>query len=231
MKKLESRLSLRMQKIIHMIDNVKTVADIGCDHGLVSAVLIEQRRAERVLACDISKKSLQKTEKLISSYGLKGIEPVVSDGLLGIAGNELDCIVVAGMGGLLIRDILANGLSGTTGKKDIILAPQGNEYELRVFLYEIGYYIMDESIVKEDNHYYQIIFARQGERPLPDELSLRFGFYPQQRKDPLQKEFLQYRLCEYETIIAQAMAGKDTSAYILKIQEITRQITEGLRCL
>lgn len=224
-------ITARMRAVLDFVQEADTAADVGCDHGFVSAALVMEGRAKKVAACDVSAQSLRKTEELVREYGLKQIETLVFDGLAGLAGRELDCIILAGMGGLLIRDILAGGIAGVQGKKELVLAPQGNEYELRAFLYENGYHICDEAIVKDGTHYYQVIFARQGRKTPPDDVFLHFGYYPVKRKEALQKEFLRHKLREYETIAERAQSGKDTREYVAEKREMCKRIAEVLKCL
>ena len=54
----------RLRSIIDEINNAHTLADIGCDHGKVSVMCLLEKRAQHVIACDISAPSLQKAEKL-----------------------------------------------------------------------------------------------------------------------------------------------------------------------
>ncbi|MEG2360302.1 MAG: class I SAM-dependent methyltransferase [Christensenella sp.] len=221
----------RMRVIIDFADRAEVAADIGCDHGFVAVALATENKAKYVFACDISEKSLCKTRKLVQECGISNVEPVLSEGLHMLKGKTVDCIVIAGMGGMLIRDILMAGLDDVRGERRLVLAPQSNEAELRKYLYEIGYHITDEAIVLDDGHYYQIIAASEGKKAMPEEVYLHFGYYPIVRKDKVQKEFLQRKLCEYEKIIVSAAGGKDTQEYVAKKSELRNRIEEVLRCL
>lgn len=220
-----------MRAILDCVNGMEVAADIGCDHGRISAALIDEKRAKHVFACDISEQSLQKTKKLISEQQMAGITPLVSNGLSALENRKVECFVITGMGGLLIRDILAAGLETARTAQELVLGPQGNECELRTFLYENDFFVQDETIVREDRHYYQVIVAKRGRRPLPKEIYLYFGYYPVIRKDPLQKEFLQSRLWELEMIIDEAKKGRDTQEYLAKKRKMRSQIMEVMQCL
>jgi len=224
-------ITARMRAILDCVNGMDIAADIGCDHGRISAALIDEKRAKHVFACDISEQSLQKTKKLILEQQITGITPLVSNGLSALENKKVDCIVITGMGGLLIRDILAGSLGAARTAQKLVLGPQGNECELRTFLYENGFFIQDETIVRDDRHYYQVIVAKRGEQPLPKEIYLYFGYYPVMRKDPLQKEFLQSRLQELETIINEAKKGRNTQEYLAKKRKMRSQIMEVMQCL
>ena len=77
------------------------------------------------------------------------------------------------------------------------------------FFYTGMVFIQDEAIVKDDEHYYQVLAVCPGETCLPNEIYLRFGInYPSVRKEALQKEFLQNKLREIEAIISAAARGR-----------------------
>lgn len=224
-------LSLRMRAIATFAKEADIVADIGCDHGFVTAALIEDYGAKQVIACDISEKSLQKAKKLVWEHNLvQSVDFYVADGLSALTDKPPDCVIIAGMGGLLIRDILERNIKTAKRAQKLVLAPQGNEYELRTFLYENGFMIYDEAIVYDEGKYYQVIAAREGKGICPEEIYLRYGYYPAKRGERLQKEFLQRKLLETEMIMEKAHRGKNTVSYKEK-QELHRKIQEGLRCL
>ena len=140
------------------LDVYKRQADIGCDHGFVTAALIEDYGAKQVIACDISEKSLQKAKKLVCEHNLvQSVDFYVADGLSALTDKSPDCVIIAGMGGLLIRDILERDIKTAKRAQKLVLAPQGNEYELRTFLYENDFMIYDEAIVYDEGKYYQVI--------------------------------------------------------------------------
>ena len=99
------KLSKRLEAIVNFCDRGKIIADIGTDHGFVPNFLYEQDRTRKIIAADISEKSLKKSlefSKIRSNE--KNIVHVISDGLKNIDGAEN--IIIAGMGGVLIADIL-----------------------------------------------------------------------------------------------------------------------------
>ena len=65
------RLDERLRCALHMLQGAKTVADIGCDHGKLTAALLLDGGCERVIAGDISPDCLNKTWEIIERYGLQ----------------------------------------------------------------------------------------------------------------------------------------------------------------
>lgn len=167
------KLSRRMQAVADMVaagccvdveDSVSscgcTVADIGCDHAFVSIYLKSKGIAGKVIAMDVRKGPLDIARSNIASYGLSEyIDVRLSDGFAALAPGEADIAVIAGMGGLLMVDILKRGSVHTECGIELVLQPQSEPDKLRLYLDEIGYDIVDEVFLQEDGKYYTVIRA------------------------------------------------------------------------
>ena len=162
------KLSNRMKSIADIVTLGKRVADIGCDHALVSIYLAQNNLAEKVIAMDVAEGPLASARANIERYGLtEKIETRLSDGMTALKPNETNAAVIAGMGGYLVIDILKNGLSmGRTeglpiinDKYELYLSPQSELPEVRRFLRENSFSIVDEQMMQEDGKYYNIIKA------------------------------------------------------------------------
>ena len=98
---------LRLKKICNLVDENSIVADIGTDHGIIPIELSKNHIAKKIIATDISEDSLEKLEqKLIYNSNIVNIETRVSDGLDCFNEFEVDTIIISGMGGILIKEIL-----------------------------------------------------------------------------------------------------------------------------
>ncbi|WP_066647939.1 tRNA (adenine(22)-N(1))-methyltransferase [Christensenella timonensis] len=228
---MKEKLSQRMRAIIEMAGKGKTAADIGCDHGMVAQALIREGLADRVIACDISEKSLQKTIDLARQNGWSDqLDARCGDGLSRLTEDEADVIIIAGMGGLLIRQILAQNIRVAQSAKKLVLVPHGSEYELRSFLFGNGFTIVDEDIVREGDHYYQLICAAKGREYCGDELQLMFGRRLLEKNEPLFRQYLKNRDSEFKNIIENARQGKNTEAYRKELSVLRERIREVLIC-
>jgi hypothetical protein len=108
MKELGRELSERMKAICEMVTENSRVCDVGCDHGLVAAYLLVTGKASFVIASDLREKPLQKAVLLKEELGLTDTLSIrLADGLSAVKPGEVDTVIIAGMGGKLIRDILA----------------------------------------------------------------------------------------------------------------------------
>lgn len=154
----------RMEKIIEYCPCCGTAADIGCDHGRISAALIERGICGKVIAADISSASLQKTEVLARDKGFQNkIDTRCGDGLGVLTPGEAEAIIIAGMGSELIADIIKQGEKAARAAKSLILCPHSHPEKLRTFLIKNGYRILSESCVTEDGKFYIIIKAKSGQ--------------------------------------------------------------------
>lgn len=149
------KLDKRLRAVVNEVQG-DTLADIGCDHGKVSVASLLEKRVKKVIACDISKDSLQKAVDLSGRYNLSDIECRLGDGLMPLEDKEADCAVIAGMGGNEIMSILSKGLKGI---KRFILVAHRNTIELREFLSAHNLYIQKDYIVYQSGKFYDIIVA------------------------------------------------------------------------
>ena len=129
------RLRPRLQAAADMINGSHLAADIGCDHGRLSVALLQQGRADRVIASDISAPSLQKATELAALCGLGSrLTTVLSDGMAHLGPDEADAIAICGMGGELIARILEANLPAAKNARCITMQPMRGIEELRQFL-------------------------------------------------------------------------------------------------
>ena len=184
------RLRPRLQAAADMIKAADHAADIGCDHGRLSVALLQQGRAKRITASDISEPSLQKARMLAQKCGLsERMDTVVSDGISHLCAGNADAMIIAGMGGELIARILGAALDVAHSAETIVMQPMRGVEELRRFLRENHFPITDERLVPDAGRIYQIIAVTPGEpNTIPswfpqDEYSL--GHMMFEKGDPL----------------------------------------------
>lgn len=160
-------MSARLDTIVSLIDKADTIADVGCDHAYVARRCLELNLAKTVIASDISEKCLDKARKLLGDR--QNVRFVCCDGLK----YDCDTAVIAGMGGLLIGNIL---LEARSKPKTVLACPHRNCEFVRETLLKLGYGIDKDIDVSERGKFYSVIRARKGEgkRELT-ELQLLFG--------------------------------------------------------
>lgn len=151
----------RLRAILDRV-NTDTAADIGTDHAYISIRLIRDGRARHVIASDIRKGPAETAKANIERYGLGDkIEVRLGGGLSVLEKGEADLIIIAGMGGELIRDIVASD-EDKARASDLILQPMNSQYELRKYLIQNGFTIYNEDIAVEGFKVYNILSVRNG---------------------------------------------------------------------
>lgn len=144
-------ISKRLRTIVDLIDPDLDLIDIGTDHGIIPVEVLNNNYKKKIIATDINPNPLKRAEDLIEENGfLDKVDLRVGNGLKPIAKNEVDQIVVAGMGGELIASILKEDLAKAKYARQLILQPMTKVEELRQFLVDYGFNISQDIIV-EDN--------------------------------------------------------------------------------
>lgn len=151
------KLSCRLQAVADMVKEGACVVDVGTDHGYIPAYLAENQIAKSVIACDINEKPLMSCKRYISSLGLDDrVKCVLSDGLQNIDG-EYDTVIIAGMGGELIAQILEN--ADNIQHCRLIINPMTHPELTRKWLYNNGFCIENDIVVADSNHHYSVLLA------------------------------------------------------------------------
>lgn len=141
-----------------------TIADVGCDHAYVSIALVNRNIADKVIAMDVRTGPLDIARRNVAESGLANkIDIRLGDGLEKLVPGEADAIIIAGMGGLLIKGILERGIHILKCKEKrpvLILQPQSDLKEVRMFLLAHAYDIVSECMLLEDGKYYTVMKAK-----------------------------------------------------------------------
>ena len=155
------KLSKRLETIASLVPFGARVCDIGTDHGYLSIELAKSGNAVRVISTDINEKPLLRAKENISLAKVEGIELRLCDGLAGISSQEVDTVVIAGMGGEVISGILERGADvAENNDKTFILQPTTSPEFLRDFLCKKGYYIISETPIFENGKLYSIMHSK-----------------------------------------------------------------------
>lgn len=155
-------LSKRLQCMADKIEKGSVVADVGTDHGYIPAWLIQKGICERVVASDIKAGPLQSAVNTAKSAGVEDkIDFRLCSGLDKYTEDEFDTAIIAGMGGETVISILE--ASPWTRDKKLIIQPQSKLPELRRWMHENGYVIIDAELVYDTGRIYLVWQVRGGE--------------------------------------------------------------------
>lgn len=151
-------------RLLNIVAHVKgnTVADIGTDHAYVPIKLIEDGICEKAIASDVRTGPVEIARANIEKYGFcDKIDVRMGSGLSVLSPAETDDIIIAGMGGELIVEIIKANEDVARASR-LILQPMNSQYELRHYLSENGFEIETEDISVEGFKVYNLIVAKSG---------------------------------------------------------------------
>lgn len=203
-------LSERLMAIARKVPHSRMLLDVGTDHGFLPVFLVEQGIAERAIASDISEPSLNKARAYIAQRGLGDrIETRVGNGLSVVKPGEVDTVLIAGMGGLLIRDILEQGREVALKAQTFVLQPMTAQDLLRKWLIGNHFRIVDEVLAKEGERIYEVIVAKHGDQEAPEEIYYEIGRKLIENQDPLLEEFVLKKIAKAREILNK-LRGQNT---------------------
>lgn len=161
------KINNRLQKIGNFIYPEDKVIDIGCDHGLLGIYLVLNRNVSQMVSSDINEMPLNKAKKNIEKYHLEDrIETKLGNGIECVS-NNLDTMVISGMGGLTINEILKD-IKKCPNIKKIIVSPNNEFVKTRKSISKLGFSLDEEVIVFENSKYYLISCYLKKKRKLID---------------------------------------------------------------
>ena len=203
-------LSPRLKIIADSIKGYNSVADIGSDHAYLPIYLVKTFNIKKAVASDVNKGPVEISRERLKQYDVeKHVEVRRGDGLEILEAGETEVIVIAGMGGMLIRDIMEKGKSIIESAKLIILQPMRDSDCVRKWIFGNGFDIIDEELVKEDERIYEVIWASPGSGYMDKDDPMLIGDKIIKKKHPLAAEFIDKKIEELEKVIA-LLEGKNT---------------------
>ena len=143
-------------------------ADIGCDHGKLSAWLAGSGRCPRVFACDLRPDPLEKARRRCAPWADR-VDCRLGSGLEVLAPGEADDIIIAGMGAETILDILDAAPWVADGRYNLVLVPATKHSLLRLGLARRGFALQEETLAFAAGRWYSVMNARyDGNTHTPD---------------------------------------------------------------
>ncbi|MBQ9518448.1 MAG: SAM-dependent methyltransferase [Firmicutes bacterium] len=219
------KLSERLTAVANMVKPCDCAADIGTDHAYVPIYLCENNIVKRAVAGDVSKGSAQKAlDNIIACGYADRIDARCGNGLKIIEKKDnVGCIIIAGMGGMLMRGILENGdISGVT---QLVLQPQKDIPAVRRYIHIIGFKIENETMLCEDNKYYNVISAVRGSETYTEK-EYELGKILIDGKDKTLKTWLLFEIQKLENLI-----GLMNGQKLAEAQDKLKMYKEVILCL
>ncbi|MEG1871060.1 MAG: class I SAM-dependent methyltransferase [Peptostreptococcaceae bacterium] len=226
------KLTDRLLKIASLVDDGKRVADIGTDHGYIPVYLLNEGVVPFAILADVNKGPLENASKEVRYNKLTDKTDLrLGSGIEVLEQGEVDEVIIAGMGGILISELLEAKKEVSNTVEKLILQPMQAQEELRKYLLSNGYEILNEVLVKEDFRVYEIIVTKYTGKntEIQDEVYFEVGTKLIENKDPLLKEFLDKKIYKYNSVI-EKLEGKSGEA-IDKKREESKAVIEKLKKL
>lgn len=207
-------LTKRLSEILSHTKGSRTLADVGCDHGYLGYEALKRGYALRVIATDVSEKSLDKARRLFYENGYDElVEFRCGDGLSVLDKDEADTIVISGMGGREIVKILQN--SDCKFSK-LILSPQSEQEFVRRYLVGHGYRLTHDYVMR-DTKFYWLIVAILGDDSYSDE-EYYFGRDNLSGDNDSFVEWLDSEIERFRTVVSSTVSDTIKSKFLQDIE-------------
>lgn len=211
-------LTERLKTISEMVRG-RVCADIGTDHALLPCRLVLSGKLKKCFACDIAVGPLERAQANIKKYGLEEkIETVLCNGISERVLKESDTIVIAGMGGNMIADILKEH---SFLKHRLVLQPMTKQEVLRKYLTENGFVIEEERTVLDMGKCYTVMQVKKGQSKKYTAGQLEAGLQPLRRCDLTDKIYIKNKLAA----LKKRLGNKETLDYV---KEAIKELEEVL---
>ena len=190
------QLKGRLLAIAEKIPQCDILADIGTDHAYIPVYAVKNSLCRKAIASDVKSGPVEIAARNIKRYGLSElIDTRHGSGIETINDDELDVIVIAGMGGMLIQDIICSNLDKAKKAGLFVLQPMNCVEDLRKWLYSNGFDIIDETLAQETIKIYNIILTRwDGNTRHVDDYDCFIGLKLMERKDDIFRVYIEKKL-------------------------------------
>ncbi|EES50404.1 class I SAM-dependent methyltransferase [Clostridium botulinum] len=218
-------LSKRLNWILEYVDKCNTVMDVGTDHGYIPIYLVKNKIVEKAIASDINKDPLQKAKINASLDGvIDKIDLRLGGGLSPLKKNEVQGVIIAGMGGNLIRDILEKDINKVRKLDYLILQPAQNPEVLREYLYNSNYEILNEDLCFDEGQFYELFKVKYkiGENTKLDPIFYEISPVMLKENNKLIKEYIKSKIEKYNKILS--FIKEETETAKLRKEEIHTKI-------
>lgn len=231
--KISKRL-LALKEYAALIDHpISKIADVGTDHGYLPYACFQSELVTQSILCDVNQGPL---DNAIQTFNNTPYAHAVSfrlgSGLEPLKHGEVDLVFIAGMGGGLIREILAKELGKSISFPRYILQPMTEQSELRRWLIDTDFHILWDGYMQESGKHYEVMVvaspsfkpnyeAETIEIPCDD---LEFGVRILADEKPAYAKFLSMKQKKYEAIIVQIANHKSEQGTLSKRQTCQAKI-------
>lgn len=219
------QLSIRLNAIAEMVTKGNRLVDVGTDHGYLPIYLVERGQVPSAIAMDINKGPIKRAQEHITEHKLNEyIKTRLSDGVTALNSHEGDTLVIAGMGGPLVIKILTEGKEKIVDFKELILQPQSELEQVRRFLLENEFFIIEEAMVQDDGKYYPMMkVIKKQVTPYNKTIFYKYGKGLLEQKNQILKQFLEKELQTYAKIM-EHLSNHPTQKEGKRLKEVAKEL-------
>lgn len=195
------KINARLKKIGDLVEANSTCLDVGCDHALLDIYLVRQNKNIKAIASDIAEGPLEQAKNNIKRERLdKEIEVRLGAGL-DTYSNEIDTVIISGMGGRSIIGICKDNPKVLKKIKTLIASPNNYQEDVKKYLCKNGFYIDNEEFVQDKKFIYQIIIFKKGKKKYTKK-EYFFGPVFLVKKGPLFREYYEREVKSREILLS-----------------------------
>lgn len=205
------KLSPRLIAVAELVPFGSCVVDIGTDHAYVPVHLIRSGRAAKVIASDVHEGPVDNARHVVEKAGLESvIEIRLGSGFETVKSEEVDVAILAGMGGFLIRDLIIECMALVKNLKLLVLQPMVAIRELRSWLVEMGFELVEERVAVEGKKYYEIFSVRYtGVCQFADEKLAEIGQNMIHSTDTISMQYLAFKIVKLERLLEETSKARE----------------------
>lgn len=213
-------LSKRLLKVAELVPPCKVFLDVGTDHAYLPVYLLKNNICKKAIASDLRKGPLDSAAKTLENFGvLDFAELRLGSGFEAVEPKEVDAAVVAGMGGILISELIKASEPVVRQLKTLVLQPMTAVYELRKFLYENNFSIEKEFLAKEDEKLYHIMSVIPEKSVTLSEAELFMGTHLLEKSCPLCREYINKQIKKLKKQLDGLKKAKEPDFLLIKERE------------
>ena len=211
-------LNKRLKAITELIEPCEVLIDVGSDHGFLPLYLLLNKKIKHAIIGEINQGPLEQAKKNFRDYADLSVSYLLSDGLKQ-NNQKLDAVVIAGMGYETIEHIILQDIEQFKSISQILIQSNTKNDQLRQFLNDNHFSIIDESIVKDRKYFYPVIKVKYDQnKQLLNKSEILFGPILIQKNTDIFKDYLLFQKgIEEKILVAQK---KESSEKILMINKL-----------
>ena len=221
------KINSRLKTIGDLVEKDSVCLDVGCDHALLDIYLVKQKKNIKAIASDIADGPITAAKNNIKREKLEGIIEIRQGDGLSTYTNDINTIIISGMGGRNIIGICKYKKDVLKKVNTFIVSPNNYHEDVKKYFTKNGFYIENEEFVRDNRFIYQIIIFKKGKRKYTKK-DYFFGPIFLIKKGPLFREYYEREKKSREILISLLPKNYRYKKYKLKkeIQMIQNEIED-----